>query len=240
VYRYLRVKNGRVYAAVGSPCNTCLKDQKVFGIMTSWNKTDGSDYKLHATGIRNTVGFDFHPTNANQMWFTENGRDEWGNDRPHDELNVLDLAASGNVPHFGFPFCYERNLSDPEYFTGNCLNGKYVPAKYLLAPHAAAIGMTFYSGSMFPSKYSNGNVIFIAEHGSWNRDTPIAYRVTMVDTTNPDSYQVFIDGWLQLPKEGSNDSEYAWGRPADVLQMRDGSLFISDDKSGTVYRVKYN
>jgi glucose/arabinose dehydrogenase len=207
-----------------------LKDQNVYGLITSFSLKDPTDYKIHARGVRNSVGFDWHPT-SKKLWFTENGRDEWGNDRPGDELNVIEDES--NPEHYGFPFCYEKDLVDSEYNKdGNCK--KYKPAAYVLGPHAAALGVTFYNSKAV----NNTNVVLIAEHGSWNRDIPFGYRVTMVDTSKSQgAYKVFIDGWLNLP--GVNDSEYAWGRPVDVLVTRDGSILISDDKAHAIYRVSY-
>jgi glucose/arabinose dehydrogenase len=239
-WKYIKIKGDRVYVPVGSPCNICLKNETIFGSMTSFNKHDGSDFQLHFRGMRNTVGFDWNPHNDREMWWTENGRDDWGNNRPGDELNRWDM--DNKDAHFGFPYCYEKDLNDPTFFNGSCIAKGFIPAAFVLAPHAAALGMTFYTGTQFPSAYQGGHTIFIAEHGSWNRDVPIAYRVTQVDIRDPNSYKVFIDGWLQLPPSDDpvNDSKYAWGRPVDVLQLKDGSLLISDDKSGTIYRVKYS
>ncbi|KAL0481238.1 hypothetical protein AKO1_012831 [Acrasis kona] len=229
--KYLGFRNGRVFVPVGSPCNHCLKDQSQFGILSSFALQNPEDYKLHAIGIRNTVGFDWHPETG-KLWFSENGRDEWGNDRPGDELNMIeDLNVTR---HYGFPYCYEKDVVDPIYNKdGNC--NKYVPAKYVLGPHVAVVGMTFYKGAASQNK----NIALIAEHGSWNRDIPLGYRVSMVDVSNPsaDSYKIFIEGWLNLP--GENDSEHAWGRPSDVLSLKDGSILISDDKANVVYKITY-
>jgi len=229
--KYLGFRDGRVFVPVGSPCNTCLKDQSQFGILSSFALNNPADYKLHAIGIRNTVGFDWHPETG-KLWFSDNGRDEWGNDRPGDELNMIeDLNVT---KHYGFPYCYEKGIVDSDYNKdGNCK--KYVPAKYVLGPHVAAVGMSFYNGAASKNK----NVALIAEHGSWNRDVPLGYRISMVDVSNPnpDSYQIFIEGWLNLP--GENDSEHAWGRPSDVLPLKDGSILISDDKANVVYKVSY-
>jgi glucose/arabinose dehydrogenase len=232
-WKYIKIHNQRLYVPQGSPCNICLQDQNVFGLITSFSLTNSSDYKIHAKGVRNSVGFAWHPVTG-QLWFTDNGRDEWGNDRPGDELNLI--IDEQKPEHFGFPYCYEKDMVDTTYNKkGNC--DGYKPAEYVLGPHVAALGMTFYRSKAF----NHSNIAVIAEHGSWNRQVPIGYRITMVDVSNkkPDSYKVFIDGWLNLPDVKTNDSDYAWGRPVDVLQLKDGSLLISDDKANAIYRVYY-
>jgi len=167
------------------------------------------------------------------MWFTDNGRDDWGNDRPPDELN----HKTADMQHFGFPYCYGKDMWDPDFNTKHNCDG-YIGAAFELQPHTAAIGMRFYTGNMFPEKYTKPGRVFIAEHGSWDRDTPIGYRITTVNINDPSSYEVFIDGWLQQSAV-PGDSPNAWGRPTDVLVMPDGSLLIADDKANAIYRVSY-
>ena len=149
-----------------------------------------------------------------------------GNDRPPDEL----LYAPRKGLHFGYPYCHGKDIRDPEFGARPCSD--FTPPAIELAPHVAAIGMRFYTGSMFPSAYRNR--IFIAEHGSWNRDEPIGYRVTMVrlEGNRAVSYETFAVGWLR--KNGK-----AWGRPADVLVMPDGALLVSDDEAGVIYRISF-
>jgi glucose/arabinose dehydrogenase len=188
-------------------------------------RSDGTDLEVFASGIRNTVGFDWQPQ-TQELWFTDNGRDWLGDDLPPDELN----RAAEKGLHFGFPQCYGQNLSDPEFRdTEQC--EKREPPAMDLGPHVAAIGMRFYTGTMFPPEYHNQ--IFIAEHGSWNRSEPIGYRVMLVrlEENRAVQYQVFAEGWLQ----GSQ----AWGRPADVLVMPDGALLVSDDEADAIYRISY-
>ena len=215
--------DGKLYIPVGMPCNVCEQEDKRFGTIMRCS-ADGSGLEIYASGIRNTVGFDWHPETG-ELWFTDNGRDRLGDDIPPDELN----HAPGKGMHFGFPYCYGKGHNDPEYEGAEC--DQYTPADLELGPHVAALGMRFYTGSMFPQQYRGG--IFIAEHGSWNRSTPIGYRVMFVRMKNgkPASYDVFAEGWLQ----GST----AWGRPVDVEVMPDGALLVSDDKADAIYRISY-
>jgi glucose/arabinose dehydrogenase len=218
--------DGLLYVPVGAPCNLCNKEkeQPIYASITRM-KPDGSGREIFAHGIRNTVGFDWHPE-TKELWLTENGRDMMGNDKPPDEL----LHAPKKGLHFGYPYCHGKDIRDPEFGTRPCSD--FTPPAIELGPHVAAIGMRFYTGSMFPSEYRNR--IFIAEHGSWNRDEPIGYRVTMVrlEGNRAVSYETFAEGWLR--KNGK-----AWGRPADVLVMPDGALLVSDDEAGAIYRISF-
>ncbi len=216
--------DGWLYVPVGAPCNIC-KPESPFASITRLNIETGQR-EIFANGVRNSVGFDWHP-DTQELWFTDNGRDWLGDDQPPDELN----HASEQGLHFGYPHCHGSNLVDPEYgFEGACQ--QYRAAAQALGPHVAALGMRFYNGDQFPERYRSG--IFIAEHGSWNRSTPIGYRVTFVrlEGNKPVSYEVFAEGWL-------NDKGVASGRPADVLVMPDGALLVSDDKAGRIYRISY-
>jgi glucose/arabinose dehydrogenase len=175
--------------------------------------------------VRNTVGFDWHP-GTRELWFTDNGRDEMGNEVPPDELNRLSRPGL----HFGYPYCHGGDVADPRFRPRPC--SEFVAPAQKLGPHVAAIGMRFYTGSMFPAEYRGQ--VFIAEHGSWNRSRKIGYRVTLVKLDGGgkvQSYQPFAEGWLQ--------GESAWGRPADVQVAPDGSLLVSDDTAGAVYRIRY-
>ncbi|MFT3911888.1 MAG: sorbosone dehydrogenase family protein [Ferruginibacter sp.] len=218
--------DGKLYVPVGAPCNICESKDPIFASITRMN-ADGTGLEIFANGVRNTVGFTWNPAN-NEMWFTENGRDNLGNDVPGDELNKAPKAGM----HFGYPYCHQGNISDPEFGIGkNCSD--YTPPVQILGPHVAALGMRFYTGDNFPAEYKNQ--IFIAEHGSWNRTDPIGYRVTLVKLDNNGksiSYSNFAEGWLQ-----SNGK--VLGRPVDVLVMPDGALLVSDDYSGVVYRIVY-
>ncbi|WP_316893873.1 PQQ-dependent sugar dehydrogenase [Ralstonia mannitolilytica] len=217
--------DGKLYVPVGAPCNICRPDENRYANLMRMN-ADGSGLEVVARGIRNTVGFDWHPA-THELWFTDNGRDLMGDDQPDDELNRI---AQPN-PHFGFPFCHAGNLPDPEFGVGHPCKD-YVPPVARLGAHVAALGMRFYTGTSFPPEYRNN--IFIAEHGSWNRSSKVGYRVVRVvmDATGKVTKQEpFAQGWLQDGR--------AWGRPADVLTAPDGSLLVSDDEAGAVYRIRY-
>lgn len=181
---------------------------------------------MFASGIRNSVGFDWQP-GTGVLWFTDNGRDNLGDNLPPDELN----AAPRKGMHFGFPYFHGNGIPDPEYGRGKN-PADYVPPAMALGPHVASLGMRFYTGTMFPPAYRGQ--IFIAEHGSWNRSEPIGYRVTLVrlEGSRAVSYEPFAEGWLE---EGQ-----PWGRPVDLLVLPDGSLLVSDDYAGAVYRISYS
>ncbi len=214
--------DGRLYIPVGAPCNTCLPDDSIYASILSI-RPDGSDLRWEARGIRNTVGFDWHPITG-ELWFTDNGRDWMGENEPPDELNRRPSRGG----HFGFPHCYGRAIQDPDYRQRSC--PELIPATVELGPHVAALGMRFYTGAMFPAEYRNQ--AFIAEHGSWNRLLASGYRVTLVRERNGTyEYEVFASGWERLNR--------AWGRPVDVLVMPDGALLVSDDRANAVYRISY-
>ncbi len=216
--------DGKLYVPVGAPCNICEPDPDRYANIMRMNR-DGSALEVYARGVRNTVGFDWDPR-TKELWFTDNGRDRLGDDLPPDELN----HAPGAGVHFGYPYCHGGTLPDPEFGAGRPCS-EFRPPAQNLGPHVAALGMRFYTGTQFPAAYRNR--IFIAEHGSWNRSRKIGYRVTMVtlDGNNAVRYEPFAEGWLQ--------GESAWGRPADVLVAPDGSLLVSDDHAGAIYRIRY-
>lgn len=223
-WKYLRFgPDGRLYVPVGAPCNICLSSDPRFASILSLNDS-GGDVRIEAHGVRNTVGFDWDE--RGDLWFTDNGRDWLGEDRPPDELNHL--TATGQ--HFGYPFCHGGDLPDPD-LAGEHRCGEFTPPAAKLGAHVAALGMRFYDGPMFPPEYQGR--IFIAEHGSWNRLIADGYRITTVhfEAGRP-VYRVFADGWLRMNR--------AWGRPVDVLVMPDGALLVSDDRAGVVYRISYD
>jgi len=216
--------DGRLYVPVGAPCNVCEEKDPRFATIMRMDR-DGRNLEIFARGVRNTVGFDWHPL-TRELWFTDNGRDWLGNDRPPDELN----RAQRPGLHFGFPYWHGRDIPDPEYGKGR-RKEEFIPPAMELGPHVASLGMRFYTGTMFPAEYRNQ--IFIAEHGSWNRSEPIGYRLTLVrlEGNRAVSYEVFAEGWQSDGK--------AWGRPVDLQLMPDGSLLVSDDKAGAIYRISY-
>jgi len=216
--------DGLLYVPVGAPCNVCESDDPRHASIMRM-KPDGTGLEVFASGVRNTVGFDWHPETG-QLWFTDNGRDELSDDRPPDELN----AAPKKGLHFGFPYCHGQSIADPGY-GGKRPCGDSVPPAIELGPHVAALGMRFYTGSMFPPEYRGQ--VFIAEHGSWNRSRKIGYRVSLVRLEGGKAvrYETFAEGWLQ--------GESAWGRPVDVQVMPDGALLVSDDFAGAIYRISY-
>lgn len=216
--------DGKLYVPVGAPCNVCKRDDERYGAILRMDN-DGSNLEVFAHGVRNTVGFDWHPE-SEELWFTDNGRDHLGDDSPPDELNRAAVAGL----HFGFPYCHGSDVRDPQFGSERGCDEFTLP-QWELPAHVAALGMRFYTGSMFPESWKN--VILIAEHGSWNRTTPIGYRVTSVrlnEAGEAASYEMFAQGWL-----GSDGT--AWGRPVDVLIAPDGALLVSDDLRGAIYRI---
>ena len=227
--------DGLLYVPVGAPCNVCERDDERFSTIMRM-KPDGSGLEVFARGVRNTVGFDWHPQ-TRELWFTDNGRDNMGDDVPRDELNTAPKAGL----HFGFPYCHQGDVSDPEFGAKRPCAEFQAPARQLDA-HVAAIGMRFYTGAMFPAEYRNQ--IIIAEHGSWNRSTPQGYRLSLakLEGNKVTSYTRFAEGWLRglkpAPAGGAMVGD-VWGRPADVLVMPDGALLVSDDRAGVIYRISY-
>jgi glucose/arabinose dehydrogenase len=215
--------DGRLYVPVGAPCNVC--DEKDPYSSITRMQPDGSAMEVYARGVRNSVGFDWHPE-TRELWFTDNGRDLMGDELPPDELN----RAPRPGMHFGFPFCHGGDIKDPEFGGGRACT-QYVSPEVKLGPHVAALGMRFYTGTMFPTAYRGR--IFIAEHGSWNRRKKLGYRVMQVRLENGRavSYEPFAEGWLK--------GEKPWGRPVDVQVMPDGALLVSDDFAGAIYRISY-
>jgi len=212
--------NGKLYTNVGAPCNVCLRDDQRYASILRLN--EGSwDYV--ARGVRNSVGFDFHPV-SKKLFFTDNGRDWLGDDSPSCELNRLDSDGQ----FFGFPYMHASNVADPEF--GNLSPGyDFVPPISELGAHVAPTGMIFYTGNLF-KEYKNN--IFITLHGSWNRSSKVGYKVIRVvldDEGNVLKKLDFISGWLK--------NEKVSGRPAAPFMMQDGSLLIADDKANLIYRI---
>jgi glucose/arabinose dehydrogenase len=224
-----------LYISSGAPCNVCVSPPMVSAILRM--PADGLRLETFAEGVRNSVGFDWHPE-SRELWFTDNGRDMLGDDVPNDELNVAPRPGM----HFGFPFCHQGTVADPEFGAQRACGTTEAPV-HLMGPHVAALGFTFYTGRMFPAEYRNA--VIVALHGSWNRSSPSGYRV-MVARTNGrrvTSYEPLVDGFLagaNAAVGGRAAGAAAIGRPADVMQLPDGSILISDDSGNRIYRVTYN
>ena len=220
-WRYIAIgPDERFYIALGAPCNICKEGD--YAQIRSM-KLDGSDERIEAKGIRNSVGFAWHPQ-SKKLWFSDNGRDWLGDDSPPDELNQVDYQGQ----HFGFPYCHGGIIQDPEFNQQSCAN--FTLPIWPLGAHVAPLGIAFYTGKLFPKEYHNQ--LFVAEHGSWNRSKKTGYRIMMARLNGEKvQYEPFVTGWLQ--------GESAWGRPAYILVLPDGSMLISDDKAGAIYRISY-
>ena len=221
-WKYLRVHKDRLYYEVGGPCNICDPGEwaKIYSI-----KLDGSDMQVYASGVRNTVGFDFDPKDGT-LWFTDNGRDWFSEELPNDELNHVTQPGK---QHFGFPYCHQGNIPDPEFGWGkDCKD--FTPPAALLGPHAGSLGLKFYTGKMFPAKYQGA--MFIAKHGPWNRTQKYnGVFVAWPDGKGGAKVEPFMTGFVE-------DNKYL-GRPVDFHVMKDGSLLVSDDHAGAIYRISY-
>ncbi|MGR8951108.1 MAG: PQQ-dependent sugar dehydrogenase [Gammaproteobacteria bacterium] len=225
-WKYLRIgPDGKLYTAVGAPCNICDPEKPIYASLVRVN-TDGSNFEILARGIRNTVGFDWQP-GTDALYFSDNGRDYLGDDLPPEELNRWSKVGE----HFGYPYCHGGEVIDPDYGKGRkCAD--YTPPAWKFKAHVAPLGIRFYRGTQFPEHYRQQ--LFVAQHGSWNRSEPDGYRVALVTFRDGKavSEEVFIDGWL-------TKDEAVLGRPVDILSLPDGSILISDDHLGVIYRVQY-
>jgi len=217
--------DGKLYVPVGAPFNIGEPTAQYASLFRM--NDDGTGFEKFASGIRNTVGFTWHPT-THELWFTDNGRDMMGDDIPFDELNIAPKAGM----NFGYPYFHSGTIKDPE-FGGTHNASEFTPPAINLGPHVAALGLKFYTGTMFPARYKNQ--IFIAEHGSWNRTKKSGYRVSLVTIENGKAkgYEPFATGWL------NEATQVPWGRPVDVLVLADGSMLVSDDTAGVIYRISY-
>ena len=225
-WKYLRIGPDRkLYAPVGAPCNICIPSQPVFASLTRMD-LDGSHFEIYAQGLRNSVGFDWLP-GSNVLYATDNGRDYLGDDAPTDELNRVSQTGQ----HFGYPWCHGGDVPDPEYGTQHACREFEAPA-WKFPAHVAPLGIRFYQGKQFPASYQGQ--LFVAQHGSWNREQPQGYRVVLVrfQDGKPVSDEVFASGWLHADGKAA-------GRPVDILEMPDGALLVSDDLAGAVYRISY-
>ncbi len=223
-WKYLSVgPDNALYVPVGAPCNICKSKDPRFASILRMNPATGAT-TLYAEGIRNTVGLAWHP-DTKALYFTDNGRDMLGEDIPEEEVNRAVKAGS----HYGYPYIHAGQISDPEFGKGR-RKEEFEPPVLRIQAHSAALGIDFYTGTTFPARYQNA--LFIAEHGSWNRKEKVGYRVSvMFETDEGPRYEPFITGWLS--------DEVNWGRPNDVLVTPAGDLLISDDQTGSIYRVSY-
>ena len=226
-WKYLKFgPDGYLYVPVGAPCNICLSDDPRFASLLRMDPNTG-ETEVWAHGVRNTVGFDWHP-GSNQLYFTDNGRDMMGDDVPAEEVNRLTEAGQ----HFGYPFVHAGGVADPEFGNHSAAQQHtFTPPVLEIQAHSAALGIDFYAAQQFPATYQHA--LFIAEHGSWNRSSKVGYQVSVAfaDANGSLRYEPFVTGWL--------NGEDVSGRPNDVMVSPDGSLLISDDQNGVVYRVTY-
>ncbi len=225
-WKYVAIgPDGWVYLPVGAPCNVC--EEPGFGVILR-QRPDGTGREVVARGVRNPVGLDWHPRTG-ELWFTDNGRDMLGDELPPDELN----RVTGAGLDFGFPYCHAGDIPDPQFgAAGRCADA--TPPAARLAPHGAALAVRFYTGRMFPRQYRGQ--AFIAEHGSWNRSKAAGktgYRISLVRFKRGRvvGYEPFATGFL--------DGDTVRGRPVDLLVAPDGSLLVSDDQRGAIYRISY-
>lgn len=219
--------DGKLYIQVGANCNICELNNGIHAQIRRYNP-DGTGMEIVARGVRNTVGFDWHPV-TKELWFTDNGRDWAGNAGPEDELNVVAKGKEGAF--YGFPYCHANGIPDPDVKIPNACAGVTLPA-VTTGPHSAGLGIKFYTGNMFPKNYQN--VAFIARRGSWNREQKFGYDVVVARTSGTKAkLEPFMTGLLDEKK-----NEF-YGRPTYVLPLQDGSLLVSDEQNGAVYRITY-
>jgi glucose/arabinose dehydrogenase len=213
-----------LFVSVGSSCNVCEEDDSRRAAVVRYNP-DGSGEQLYAVGLRNAVGITFHPQTG-QLWATNNGRDWLGDDQPPETVYLVDAGDD-----FGWPRCHAGRIIDPEFGGPDACQGVEDPVVEMQA-HSAPLGLGFYSGDQFPEEYHGD--LFVAFHGSWNRSKPTGYKVVRIPMKNgePGSVQDFAWGWLR-------ENGTSFGRPVDVLTGSDGSLFVSDDSGGVIYRISY-
>lgn len=219
--------DGKLYVQIGANCNICEVNPGIHGHIRRYN-LDGTGMEIVARGVRNTVGFDWHPVTG-ELWFTDNGRDWLGNDGPQDELNRVARGQEGAF--YGFPYCHAGGIPDPDIRRPQPCAGVVMPAA-LIGPHSAGLGLRFYTGNMFPANYRN--VAFIARHGSWNREQKFGFDVVVARITGGEAkIEPFLTGLLDAKTNAF------FGRPSYVLPLEDGSLLVSDEMNGAIYRITY-
>jgi glucose/arabinose dehydrogenase len=226
-WKYIRFgPDKKLYVPFGAPCNICEPTAE-YAQIRRYNP-DGSGLEVIARGVRNTQGFDWNPKTG-ELWFTDHGRDWMGDAGPQDELNRISKTGL----NFGYPYCHAQGVPDADFKKADPCKGVTLPVT-LMGPHAAAMGVLFYTGKMFPAEYRD--TMFIARKGSWNRTTKFGFDVVNVRAA-PDGKNAkvtpFMTGFMN-PKDQS-----FWGRPAYLLQMPDGAMLVSDEQLGAIYRVSY-
>lgn len=224
--RTVKTHNNSLYLSIGSSCNVCNEEDERRAAITKCN-VDGTGCRVFAKGLRNSVGFVFHPATG-VMYATENGRDMLGDDLPPDEINILEEGKN-----YGWPICYGKNIHDTDfdknvYIRNPCMEPFEMPGLVNLQAHSAPLGLAFYYGGSFPQEYQGD--LFVAYHGSWNRKEATGYKIVSIDMQDL-TVKDFATGWLT----GGN----VLGRPVDIIVADDGSLFVSDDNAGKIYRISY-
>ncbi len=226
-WKYIRFgPDNKLYVPFGAPCNICEPNPE-YAQIRRYN-ADGSGMEVIARGVRNTVGFDWHPE-TKELWFSDHGRDWLGDDSPEDELNRM--ASVGQ--HFGFPSCHANGVADPDVKKDNPCGGVTLPVT-LMGAHTAVMGVHFYTGSNFPASYKNA--LFVARKGSWNRTKKSGYDVVRVHSS-ADGKDARVEPFITGFVNPADDS--FWGRPAYLLQMPDGSMLLSDEQTGAIYRITH-
>jgi glucose/arabinose dehydrogenase len=219
--------DSKLYVQVGAPCNICEPSEQHAQIRRY--SADGSNMEVIARGVRNTVGFDFHPKTG-ELWFTDNGRDWQGENGPEDELNRVSKMGQ----FFGFPYCHAKGIPDMDFKKKDPCKGVTLPMA-LMGPHAAALGMRFYTGDMFPKDYKDS--IFVARRGSWNKSELFGYDVVHVKVSADGKKVAKVTPFMTGFKDDKENK--FWGRPVDVLQLPDGSMLVADEQVGAIYRITY-
>ncbi len=224
--RTIKIHNNSLYLSMGSSCNVCYEEDERRAAITRCS-IDGTNCKVFAKGLRNAVDFVFHPV-TDRMYATDNGRDWLGDDLPPDEINLVEEGKN-----YGWPICYGKNIHDTDfdknvYVRNPCMEPFEMPGLIDLQAHSAPLGLAFYYGSGFPEEYRGD--LFVAYHGSWNRGEPTGYKIVSIDM-NDFSVKDFATGWLQ--------GRTVLGRPVGIIVTDDGSLFVSDDNAGKIYRISY-
>ena len=215
--------DGKLYFNIGAPCNICIPPDTHANI--SRINPDGSGFEYFALGVRNSVGFDWHPA-TKELYFATHARDWMGEDVPNDRLDV----APKKGLHFGFPYCHQGDIPDPQFHSGRSCS-EFAPPLLKTGPHVGGNGVMFYTGSQFPAEFKNR--MFLAQRGAWNRTQKTGYKVMMVTLRTGDvpRYETFAEGWLE--------NNQPWGRPNYTVHMKDGSILLSDDYAGAIYRISY-